>query len=167
MNPALLLTYSRFILAPLFAVLFYYDMQVWSYIVLIIAIITDLLDGYVARKYGYETYEGMLLDPLADKVLFFIVILVLVLKLNYPLYVLILLLVKDLPIIIIGAFGYKKRIKGLGADYYGKISTLILFISIFTWMISFYAIYFVYLVVISQIITGIHYLVRFIKINRK
>ncbi|MBU0717770.1 MAG: CDP-alcohol phosphatidyltransferase family protein, partial [Planctomycetes bacterium] len=38
-------------------------------VIFIIAAITDILDGYIARKRGLETALGRVLDPLADKVL--------------------------------------------------------------------------------------------------
>ena len=45
-----------------------YIIRVVAYILAIIAGITDLLDGYIARKYNQVTDFGALMDPLADKV---------------------------------------------------------------------------------------------------
>lgn len=45
-----------------------YSCHVLAVLVAILAGLTDLLDGYLARKYGWESDFGRLIDPLADKV---------------------------------------------------------------------------------------------------
>ncbi len=47
---------------------FSYYSHVVAYIIAILAGFTDLLDGYLARKYGWESDFGKLMDPLADKI---------------------------------------------------------------------------------------------------
>lgn len=66
------LTLSRIILAPVFMVLFLLESPVGrllATIVFIIAALTDLFDGYLARKMGSLTSFGKFMDPLADKIL--------------------------------------------------------------------------------------------------
>ena len=45
------------------------NMDLWAVAVLMTAATTDLLDGYLARKHGKITTMGVLLDPVADKLL--------------------------------------------------------------------------------------------------
>jgi CDP-diacylglycerol--glycerol-3-phosphate 3-phosphatidyltransferase len=62
----------RIILAPVFMMLFIIDnvwAKVWATAVFVIAALTDLADGYYARKYGISTSFGKFFDPLADKIL--------------------------------------------------------------------------------------------------
>jgi CDP-diacylglycerol--glycerol-3-phosphate 3-phosphatidyltransferase len=75
------LTLLRIILIPLFVVIFYLPVS-WAHLacaaIFAIAAITDWLDGYVARKYDQSTAFGAFLDPVADKLMVAISLLLLV-----------------------------------------------------------------------------------------
>ena len=67
------LTILRIILVPVFVACFYLPVKGAMYIaaaVFVIAYFTDMLDGYIARKYNLITDFGKLMDPMADKLLF-------------------------------------------------------------------------------------------------
>ena len=71
-NLANLLTLARILLIPVFVVLFSSPTPKRSLVaalVFVVAALTDLLDGYVARRRGQITKLGKLLDPIADKLL--------------------------------------------------------------------------------------------------
>ena len=66
------LTLLRILLTPVFVALLLSTSPLClqaSLVVFIIAALTDLYDGWIARKMGYTTRWGKFLDPLADKVL--------------------------------------------------------------------------------------------------
>jgi CDP-diacylglycerol--glycerol-3-phosphate 3-phosphatidyltransferase len=66
------ITLTRILLIPVFVVLFITpteDRSLSAALVFVIAAITDLLDGYLARRNGQVTTLGKLLDPIADKLL--------------------------------------------------------------------------------------------------
>ena len=71
-NLANQITLYRLLAAPLFMV-FFNLAETWTkvvaLIILLFAIVTDLLDGYIARKYNIVTTMGKLLDPIADKLI--------------------------------------------------------------------------------------------------
>lgn len=72
MNIPNALTLLRIVLIPVFVVMFYLP-QGWSYLgtalIFAIAGITDWLDGYLARKLNQSTPFGAFLDPVADKLM--------------------------------------------------------------------------------------------------
>ena len=66
------LTLLRIILIPIFMVVLYWGFSGANYVALaifIIASLTDMLDGKIARKYNLVTDFGKFADPLADKML--------------------------------------------------------------------------------------------------
>jgi len=72
MNTPNKLTLLRIIIAPIFMYFFILDnfyTRLISLALFIVAALTDLADGYYARKYGVVTGFGKFMDPLADKVL--------------------------------------------------------------------------------------------------
>lgn len=72
MNTANKLTLLRVAMIPLFLVVLYWGFPGSSYVALVIFILaslTDLADGYIARRYNQVTDFGKFMDPLADKVL--------------------------------------------------------------------------------------------------
>lgn len=63
------LTMLRMALAPVFMILYNYVGVFFSLLAFVVAAITDLLDGRIARKTGKITDFGKFMDPLADKFL--------------------------------------------------------------------------------------------------
>lgn len=72
MNFSNFLTLSRIFLTPLLVVILltrFDEKEIWGLAVFLLASATDWFDGYIARKRNTVTNFGMLLDPLADKLL--------------------------------------------------------------------------------------------------
>ncbi len=72
LNVPNVLTLLRILLIPVFIILFVNptpDQSLAAAIVFAVAAVTDMLDGYIARRTGQVTKLGKLLDPLADKLL--------------------------------------------------------------------------------------------------
>lgn len=88
MNIPNLLTTLRVILIPIFVLVFYLPFS-WSYIIasgiFSLAAITDWLDGYLARRLGQMTPFGAFFDPVADK-LMVVVALVLLIEEHHQLW---------------------------------------------------------------------------------
>lgn len=88
---------------------------------------TDALDGYLARRYGWNTPLGGILDPIADKTLVIAVFLALVLSTLVPIWFAALIIVRDL-IIMAGGLLYRLLIGAYdgGATGVGKLNTALL-----------------------------------------
>jgi CDP-diacylglycerol--glycerol-3-phosphate 3-phosphatidyltransferase len=89
MNLANQLTFLRIIFIPLLVVVFYlpYEWRFWaSSAIFSIAAITDWLDGWVARKYNQSTAFGAFLDPVADKLMVSVALVLLVEVHDTPLF---------------------------------------------------------------------------------
>lgn len=69
MNTPNKITIARIILVPVFMLLLYLGLTYWALAVYIIACLSDLVDGRIARKYNLVTDFGKFMDPLADKML--------------------------------------------------------------------------------------------------
>ena len=69
MTTANKITIFRVVMIPVFLVLAYADQPVWAFVVFVLASLSDMLDGYIARHYHQITNFGKFMDPLADKVL--------------------------------------------------------------------------------------------------
>ena len=63
------ITLLRIILVPVFLILEYTGHTVSAFVVYVLASLSDLADGYIARHYNQITDFGKFMDPLADKML--------------------------------------------------------------------------------------------------
>ena len=69
MTTANKITIFRVLMIPVFLVLAYSGQMIWAFVVFVLASLSDMLDGYVARHYNQLTNFCEFMDPLADKVL--------------------------------------------------------------------------------------------------
>ena len=73
---------------------------------MVVAGVSDALDGYLARRFNWMTKLGATLDPLADKLLVAVVFIVFTLQGLIPLWIALIVLVRDF-VIVAGATVYK------------------------------------------------------------
>ncbi len=96
------LTILRILTAPVISILLVYRFWRLAVAVFLLAGITDALDGFFARSRAQRTELGMILDPLADKLLLFAAFMTLVYLHEIPRWLFIIILSRDL--ILIGGF---------------------------------------------------------------
>ncbi len=107
------LTALRILLVPVFVVLLLQVdpwFKLFGVIVFAVASLTDIYDGYHARKYGVETRIGAFLDPLADKLLITAAFLLYVWMGYLVLWMVILVIIRDVLITVLRVYAeYRNR----------------------------------------------------------
>lgn len=128
MNIPNILTILRLFMVPMFVLVFLFegDHKTAAALVFIIASATDVLDGYIARKYNMSTKTGQLLDPLADKLMQIAVVVSMVCAKMIPLWFVLMLATKELLMILGGFFLYTKK-TFVKSNIFGKANTVVMF----------------------------------------
>ncbi|MBR9700073.1 CDP-diacylglycerol--glycerol-3-phosphate 3-phosphatidyltransferase [Candidatus Woesearchaeota archaeon] len=121
-----ILSIVRMVLAPIFMILVFMQRYRDAFIVIFIAALTDLIDGQIARRWKIQTKLGKILDPAADKVLIVFAVIALLVKFNFPLWVALIIISRDLILLIGGSvFLYRYRKEELTPNLLGKTTTFI------------------------------------------
>lgn len=132
-----ILTIIRFLLIPIIILFAFHDNYVATIIILTISGITDILDGYIARKYNFITDFGKLMDPLADKATQVALLAVLAVKKIIPFWIISTVLFKEFIMIAGASFLYGKELV-VSSKWYGKLSTVLFYIAIVVSLITIY-----------------------------
>ena len=106
-----ILTMFRLALVPVFWVLMMgFALNYWALAAFVVATITDMLDGYLARRFNQVTDFGKLMDPLADKLMVLSVLATLLLRGVIPWKPVALLALKEFIMLLGGIVLYKRKI---------------------------------------------------------
>ncbi len=119
------LTMLRLLLIPVFCVLMLRDYNMPALAVFILASVTDVLDGYIARKYNLITDFGKLADPLADKLMVLSLMILLAYQGAAPWAAVIILLAKELVLMLGSLFVLRNRKVVVFAQPIGKIAQFV------------------------------------------
>ena len=129
-----LLSLFRLVLIPVYVIVYLNARDNFDYYVaagiLAVSCLTDLIDGKIARHFNMISTVGKILDPLADKITQFA--LIVCLSMSYPVlwYLVGLFVVKESFQLIAGGINLRKGRMLKGALLSGKVCTTILFISL-------------------------------------
>jgi len=119
----------RILLIPVIIVLYLRNNRVAAVSLIIVSAITDLFDGFVARKFNMVTDLGKALDPIADKLtLGAIMICLAVWKIEFLIIVVFMVLKETLGFIMHWVI-FRNGGGMYGAMWYGKLSTWILYVT--------------------------------------
>ncbi|MFC1810768.1 CDP-alcohol phosphatidyltransferase family protein [Patescibacteria group bacterium] len=128
MNIPNVISVFRGLMVPFIIIILFVDFTYHHYIALflyIFAMASDLVDGYIARKYKLETPLGRFLDPLADKLISLSMIVTLVYLNIFPLWISLFIIYKDIIIDAVVNLNASLNIF-VGAPIGGKLRTLFL-----------------------------------------
>jgi len=128
-TPANQLTLMRMLLIPAFVILLIYGYSGWALVIFLVAGLTDLLDGLIARMTGQNSVLGAWLDPMADKLLLVSMFVMLTLPWigvpnRLPLWFTILVISRDVAIVAtVAVVNLAVGPRTFRPSVYGKIAT--------------------------------------------
>lgn len=128
-------------------------------IVVLLAYITDILDGFFARRLNQITEIGKIIDPLADKSFIAIFIILLMIKGIIPFWFFVIVILRDILILIGGLYISSKQKKVPASNKYGKVA--VFFIGV-TLLLSFLNVFPDYILQILYIIATIGIVISFL-----
>lgn len=173
-NIANIITVVRILLAPLFVWLVLLDggeHGLWRFIaagLFIAAIATDGLDGALARKRNLVTNSGIILDPIADKILIGGALIALALVAELPWWVVIVILAREMGITLFRLLVLSNRV--IPASRGGKLKTVLQAVTLSSWLVPTWLLLgsWVFIlnwvlmgaVIVLTVVTGLDYLVK-------
>ncbi|MCR5843451.1 MAG: CDP-diacylglycerol--glycerol-3-phosphate 3-phosphatidyltransferase [Oscillospiraceae bacterium] len=116
------ITMLRVAMIPVFLVLAYTDHRIIATVVFILASLSDLLDGYIARHYNQVSNFGKFMDPLADKILVLSAMCFLVEKGQMPGWVMAIVLFREFAVSGLRLVAAEKQ-HVIAAAWSGKVKT--------------------------------------------
>ena len=128
-----ILCYFRILMVPLFLYIYYNATRPYEYylatLVIIAAGLTDFFDGRIARKYNMITDLGRIIDPVADKLMQFAMLIALIYSVKNMYILIIYLIIKEVVLALTGLIAMKTIKRRLnGAKWYGKVCTAVLYV---------------------------------------
>ena len=126
-----LLSLLRLALVPVYALVYFScapTAHLWSAGLYLAAFVTDVADGWIARRFNQITRLGRVLDPLADKLMTFTVIICITADGIIPLWAGVVFFLKELTMAIGGYLMYQKLGDVISSNWLGKTSTGVFFV---------------------------------------
>lgn len=124
-----ILTIARFFIIPFIIYSIAVEKYILALILLTISSLTDILDGWIARKFNFITNFGKLIDPLADKLTQLSVLIAITIKEIIPFWIIVVVAFKEAIMISGASFLYGKELV-VSSKWYGKLATVLLYIAI-------------------------------------
>ncbi len=130
-----IISFFRLLLVPVFVFIYFSgDIEYkyfWCILILLISGLSDIIDGFIARKFNLISDLGKILDPIADKLTQVVIILSLLIHRNelFPLFII--LFLKELATLFAAVYVLSNGIKPISARWWGKLSTIAIFATAF------------------------------------
>lgn len=126
-----ILSIIRILLVFVFVfVLFVLDSPLWAIIIFLTAGATDVVDGYLARRFNWITNLGKILDPFADKLMQCTVLVCFCIKGIIPIWFVIPFFLKEGATLIIGWIVIRRRSVVVVSKWYGKAAVCLFYATV-------------------------------------
>lgn len=125
-----ILSYLRILLIPAFVKRYFEGEYASAALLVALSGLTDMADGFIARRFNMITDWGKILDPVADKLTQAALIVCLLSRYRDMWLLVAVFVVKELTMGLAGLFTLCKKKKKLsGAMWFGKVSTVVQFVA--------------------------------------
>lgn len=99
----------------------------WAVGTIVLSGVTDVIDGFIARKWNMVSDFGKILDPIADKLTQGAVLLCLTMKHKLMILLIVLFVIKEVCMLLMGYMAIRKKDSVNSAKWHGKVNTVLLY----------------------------------------
>ena len=125
-----ILSFFRLALIPLIVWIYVFrDSPEWTVAILTLSGATDIVDGFIARRFNMTSDFGKAIDPLADKLTQIAVLFCLLTRFPLILLPIVIMLIKEIGSFILRFIVYKKTERVECADWHGKATTVLIYLT--------------------------------------
>jgi CDP-diacylglycerol--glycerol-3-phosphate 3-phosphatidyltransferase len=162
-----LLSLFRLVFAPLPVIMIAHGHDTAALMLVLLAIVTDILDGMLARRLNQVSELGKLLDPLADKIGIATLVIALAVYRDFPVWAAAMIVGRDVLILLGGLLFLSTHPTPPMSNYFGKLTALAWTLLIISYLTPFVAVQRVLLIaaVIMAPVSFYFYLRRFFRSN--
>ncbi len=122
-----ILSFFRLALIPVIVWLYVFkDSREWTTFIILLSGLTDIVDGFIARKFNMTSDFGKAIDPLADKLTQLAVLFCLLTDYRLIALPIIVMVVKEVSAFVLRLILYKKTERVDSAAWHGKVNTVLL-----------------------------------------
>jgi len=130
-----IISFFRLLLIPIFVITYFNESiannYIWAIGILMLSGLSDVVDGFIARKFNMVSDFGKILDPIADKLTQAVIVLSLVIKHLELLPMFAVLFFKELFTLFAAVYLFSNGTKAMSSTWFGKLSTVVIFITMF------------------------------------
>lgn len=162
------ITISRLVLLPFIIYFLLTEQRLVAFVIMLVSLFSDGLDGYLARKLNQESRLGKFLDPLCDKIFLAAVLLTLLYIRAVPLWAVLVIVFRDFLILLGSYILLKSKAVVEPSNTFGKLTGFIFGSMILAFTIGWTLIgnIFMYLSIPVMAITFISYSVNYLRIMK-
>jgi CDP-diacylglycerol--glycerol-3-phosphate 3-phosphatidyltransferase len=163
-----IITVSRLVLLPFIIYFLLNEQRIVAFVIMLVSLLSDGLDGYLARRLNQESRLGRFLDPLCDKIFLAAVLIALLYIRAIPLWAVLLIVLRDFLILLGSFFLLKSKAVVEPSNTFGKITGFVFGAMILSFTIGWTLIgnMFMYLSIPLMTIAFISYSVNYLKIMK-
>jgi len=127
-----ILSYIRILMIPVIIILYCtFHNYILASILVLLSGITDVVDGFIARKFNMVSDFGKFIDPVADKLTQIAMVVCVTFTHAWMISIVIIIVIKDIIQFILGYFLFKRKEVVNSAKWYGKLCTVVIYLAMF------------------------------------